>query len=50
MIGEYANPFDELLINSWINSASISYSQIFGLMNFNTLLKPFPVISHALFI
>ena len=50
MIGEYAKPFDELLINSCINSASISYSQISGLMNFNTLLKPFPVISHALFI
>ena len=50
MIGEYAKPFDELLINSWMNSASISYSQTSGLINFKTLLNPFFVISHARFI
>ena len=46
-MGWYAKPFDLLLKNSCINSASISYSIIPGLINGSIRLNPFSVKSHA---
>ena len=46
-MGEYANPLDELFINSWISSASISNSHTPGFINFSTLSNPFIVILQA---
>ena len=46
-MGVYENPLDRLRTNSWIYSASISYSQTPGFTKLRTLLKPFSVILQA---
>ena len=48
IIGSYANPLDLFLMNSCINSASISYSHTPGFTNDNIRRIPFSVISQAI--